>query len=187
MFDPYILLTGILIFFARLCDVSLGTIRTIVTVQGRMVTAFILGLFEVVLWLIVISAIVDRVVQQPVLIVFYALGFSTGNVVGIALERKLALGEIILRLFVQEHRQDVVDALRELDFDFTIFRGEGREGPVIEIYVVCQRRDLRKILKKVLEVEPDIFYLTETPGLVRRLRHQLDASPTGWRSIGKRK
>lgn len=185
--DAHLLLTGSLIFLMRVVDVSLGTIRTIVTVQGRMIYAFLLGLLEVTLWLIVISAIVDRVMAQPILILFYALGFSTGNVVGIWVERKIALGEIILRLIVPDHRREVHEALRAMDFSYTIFRGEGREGPVLEFYVVCSRRDLAKILKRVLAIDPTIFYLTETPGQVRRMQQNLVSTPTGWRAIGKRK
>jgi len=112
--DWFLLLTGLFIFVTRVIDVSLGTIRTIVTVQGRMVFAFMLGLFEVSLWLVVISSIADRVIAEPLLILFYALGFSTGNVVGIWLEKKLALGDVILRLIVPDQRREVHDALRAI-------------------------------------------------------------------------
>lgn len=185
--DAYLFFTGLLIFLTRVVDVSLGTIRTIVTVQGRMLSAFLLGLLEVTLWLVVISAVVDRVMAQPILILFYALGFSTGNVVGIWVERKIALGDIILRLIVPDHRKEVHEALRAMDFPFTIFRGEGREGPVLEFYVVCSRRDLNRILSRVLAIDPTIFYLTETPGQVRRMRQAIVNPPTGWRAIAKRK
>lgn len=185
--DWNLILTGLLVFGIRVLDVSMGTLRTIVTVQGRMIYAFCLGLVEVTLWLIVISAIVEEVIAKPVLILFYALGFSTGNVVGIMLEKKIALGDIILRLIVPDHLKEVHDKLKAMDFPFTIFRGEGREGPVLEFYVVCSRKDLQKILRRVLEIDPDIFYLTETPGLVRRMRQNLPMVPTGWRSTSKRK
>lgn len=181
------LVTGILIFLARVCDVSLGTVRTIATVQGRLALAFVLGLFEVVMWLIVISAIVDRVIQNPWLILFYAFGFSTGNVVGILLERKLALGDIILHLYVEENRAEVIEAIKNLDFSYTIFRGEGRMGPVVEIYVVCERKDLREILSKIRDIDPDIFYTTEIPGTVNRVRRKVELTAPRWRALNKRK
>jgi uncharacterized protein YebE (UPF0316 family) len=55
MFDNSILVTGVLIFVARIFDVSIGTIRTIVTVQGRTVIAFWLAIVEVIIWVTVAS------------------------------------------------------------------------------------------------------------------------------------
>jgi uncharacterized protein YebE (UPF0316 family) len=92
MIDLNILLTGLLIFFARICDVSIGTVRTIVTVQGRTVIAFFLAIFEIVIWITVASAVIHQIKEQPVLVLFYAFGFAKGNVVGIIFERKLAFG-----------------------------------------------------------------------------------------------
>lgn len=77
--ESHFLITGMIIFFARVCDVSLGTIRTIVTVQGRTVIAFFLGLVEVVIWISIVSTIVLTINNSPVLVVFYAFGYATGN------------------------------------------------------------------------------------------------------------
>ena len=44
---------------------------------------------------------------QPILGVFYALGFSTGNVVGIILERRIAFGHIILRIISTESGKEM--------------------------------------------------------------------------------
>ena len=85
-------LLGVLVFSSRVVDVSLGTMRTICIVQGRSKTAFVLGFFEVTLWLLVLSSVMNEILLRPVLMVFYALGFSTGNVVGIRLERKIGFG-----------------------------------------------------------------------------------------------
>ncbi|MCB1119920.1 MAG: hypothetical protein KJT03_00095, partial [Verrucomicrobiae bacterium] len=67
---------AVLVFLSRVMDVSIGTIRTLATVQGRMVLAFILGLFEVTIWLLVIATVVNTVLDRPWLLAFYALGFS---------------------------------------------------------------------------------------------------------------
>ena len=87
-----IIVTGIFVFFARICDVSIGTIRTIVTVQGRTAIAFGLGLIEITIWILVVSTVITQVKEQPILIAFYAFGYATGNFIGIIVERKLAFG-----------------------------------------------------------------------------------------------
>ena len=77
MFELGVVTTGLLIFFVRICDVAIGTIRTIVTVQGRTVVAFILALFEITIWITVASTVIHQIADQPLLIVFYAFGYAT--------------------------------------------------------------------------------------------------------------
>ncbi|MFW5883055.1 MAG: DUF2179 domain-containing protein [Verrucomicrobiota bacterium] len=175
------------VFLTRMTDVALGTIRTIATVQGRTVTAFVLGLFEVTMWLLVITAVINMVTERPWLIIFYAFGFSTGNVVGIWLERRLAMGFVILRIITGRHANEIIETLREADFRVTRFEGEGLRGPVSELYVVCERKELNRALQLARKIDKDIFFLTETPGTVRRFRQQRALPFAGWRSVAKRK
>ncbi|MDA0348517.1 MAG: DUF5698 domain-containing protein [Verrucomicrobia bacterium] len=178
---------AVVVFFSRVLDVSIGTIRTISTIQGRMVLAFVLGLFEVSIWLVVIATVVNTVMERPWLLIFYALGFSTGNVVGIVLERKLALGHSILRIFTGKHGQLIGSTLRENGFRVTSYTGEGASGPVNELHVVCERRLLTKALNLVQTIDPEIFYVCETPTRVRRFGPPMSASTTNLLDIRKRK
>ena len=125
-----LIVTGLLIFFARICDVSIGTVRTIMTVQGRTVISFILAFFEITIWVLVASTVINQLKEKPILIVFYAFGYATGNVVGIVVERKLAFGVIILKLLTRTAGQKVADYLREKGQPVTVFVGEGMKGPV---------------------------------------------------------
>jgi uncharacterized protein YebE (UPF0316 family) len=93
-----VLLMGVVIFIARVCDVSIGTVRTIVTVHGRSGIAFFLGLIEISLWLAAASAVIVQVRDVPILGAFYVLGYATGNFLGIQMERKIAFGSLILRV-----------------------------------------------------------------------------------------
>ena len=181
------LVTGIVIFLARIVDVSLGTMRTISTVHGQTLVSFILGFLEVSIWIFVISTVVAKIAQEPVLGLFYAFGFSTGNVVGIILEKRLALGHMVLRVFSLTHGKEIAGCIRENGYAVTTFQGEGRSGPVTQLYMVCRRRDIPKIIAMVNCMEPDAFYITEHPGDVNRVFHPFMAPVTGWRAIIKRK
>jgi len=178
---------AVLVFFSRVLDVSIGTVRTIATVQGRIVLAFILGLFEVTIWLVVIATVVNTVLERPWLLVFYALGFSTGNVAGILIEQRLALGHTILRVFTGPHAQAVTDQLRAAGFRLTRFQGEGARGPVFELQVVCERKELTRALSIVQQINPDIFYLCETPTRVRRAGTASGMTINDWFGRFKRK
>jgi uncharacterized protein YebE (UPF0316 family) len=186
MFSAATILTGVLIFAARVIDVSLGTLRTISTVQGRTRAAFVLGFIEVSMWLAVIATIVNDVAERPILGLFYALGFSTGNVVGILIERRLAFGHIILRIFTVKGDL-VARALRKSGFGVTTFEGEGLAGPVTEVMVVCKRRDLPGIVSTIGQLAPQAFYVTHPVGVVSRAQNPTMQTPTGWRAVLKKK
>ncbi|MFH1681609.1 MAG: DUF5698 domain-containing protein [Candidatus Eisenbacteria bacterium] len=181
------LLLGVVVFFARVLDVSVGTMRTISIVQGKTRNAFFLGLIEVSVWLAVVAAVVNKVMEQPILGVFYAFGFSTGNVVGIKIERRLAFGHTVFRVITPEHGEEMAVAVRAAGFPVTTFVGQGMAGPVTELYIVCRRRDLKRLVPIVLDVDPSAFYITEQAGSVSKLRRPFMTPRTGWRAIFKKK
>jgi uncharacterized protein YebE (UPF0316 family) len=187
MFDLHILITGIIVFLARILDVSIGTVRTIVTVQGRTVIAFVLAIFEISIWIAVASEVINQIKDQPILIVFYAFGYATGNVVGIMVERKLAFGMVILKVITKVAGKSLARRLRELGQPVTVFEGEGMEGRVNELYVVCRRRDLKWLLPIVKEEDPIAFYVVEQARDISKVLKPIYTPVTGWRAVAKKK
>lgn len=186
-FSIPVFLTGILIFFARIVDVSLGTLRTISIIQGRTWVSFWLGFIEIIIWLWVISTVVPQVKEIPVLALFYAFGFACGNMVGIRIERWLAFGHITIRIISRSHYREMADALRKAGFAVTVFQGEGMEGPVFELFIACRRRCLRQITDIVKAIEPDAFYISDQAGSVSKIYRPIMSPVTGWRAILKKK
>jgi uncharacterized protein YebE (UPF0316 family) len=187
MFEPHILLTGVVIFLARICDVSIGTIRTIVTVQGRTAIAFGLAIVEISIWVTVVSAVINQIKDHPLLVVFYAFGYATGNVVGIMVERKLAFGTVILRVITRDAGTRIADHLRQKGQPVTIFQGEGMRGPVNELYIACRRRDLKWILPEVQQIDSKLFYVIEQARDMRKVLKPVYSPLGGWRATDKRK
>jgi uncharacterized protein YebE (UPF0316 family) len=187
VFDPVVFMTGLAVFVARIFDVSIGTVRTIVTVQGRTSLAFTLAVFEVTIWLTVVSTVIHKVGELPILIIFYSLGYATGNVVGILVEKKLAFGLIILKIFSQQHGKKLADEFRKLGQAVTIFPGEGMNGPVLELYLVCRRRDLKWMVPKVHSIDRDAFYVVEQARDVSKVLKPVATPLGGWRQRHNRK
>jgi uncharacterized protein YebE (UPF0316 family) len=187
MFDSHILLTGVIIFVARICDVAIGTIRTIVTVQGRTAIAFTLAIFEISIWVTVVSAVINQIKDQPLLVVFYAFGYATGNVVGIMVERKLAFGTMILRIITRNAGSEIATCLRQKGQPVTIFQGQGMRGPVNELYIACRRRELKWILPEVQRIDPKLFYVIEQARDMSKVLKPLYTPLGGWRATNKRK
>jgi uncharacterized protein YebE (UPF0316 family) len=187
MLEWHTLLTGLIIFFARICDVSIGTIRTIVTVQGRTIVAFVLAVFEVTIWIFVAGTVINQIKEVPILSIFYAFGFASGNVVGILVERKIAFGLIVFKVITRDKTQALAEQLRGLGQAVTVFTGEGIRGPVYELYIVCRRRDLKRLIPMVKEVDPEAFYITEQARDASKVLRPICQPLTGWRAVLKRK
>ncbi len=185
--QPANLIYGVFIFAARVVDVSLGTLRTIAIVHGRTTMSFWLGFFESAIWLAVVSTIVQTVAAQPLYGVIYACGFATGNLVGIKIEQRIALGNLILRVISRSNSKHLVETLRNQGYRITTFMGEGKSGPVTELYIVCRRRDLKSLLGKIVAIDPEAFYVTEQAGSVSNVYRPIMQPVTGWRAILKKK
>ena len=168
-------------------DVSLGTLRTISIVKGRTWVSFWLGFGEIIIWIWVISTVVPQVKDQPILAIFYALGFATGNIVGIRIEKWLAFGHIIIRVISRECYTQMTDTLRQAGFGVTTFRGEGMRGPVVELYIVCRRKQLKEVFKIIETIEPTAFYITEQVGEISKIYRPILTPITGWRAVLKKK
>jgi uncharacterized protein YebE (UPF0316 family) len=180
-------LLGILIFLARIVDVSVGTLRTISIIQGRTKIAFFLAFIETTVWLLVLSAVLPQVMNSPILGVFYAFGFATGNVVGIMVEKRLAMGYTNFRVITTRFAKEITNSLREKGFAVTNFEGEGKDGKVTEIYVASDRKNLPALVKIVKEIEPDAFYIAEQAGFISKIRRPTMVPATGWRAVQKKK
>ncbi len=185
--DARILLTCIAIFFARIIDVSVGTVRIISIVQGRIKTAFVLGFIEVSIWLTVISTVMDKIKESPIIAVFYALGYASGNVVGIMIEKRFAIGNALLRIIFLEKGQMVAEELRRLGYHVMMFEGMDGDRKVQEIEIPCRRRDIEELVAIARSHEKEVYFVTESIGLAPRLKLPTMQQATGWRGIFKRK
>ena len=134
----------LLIFLARLVDVSLGTIRMIMVVRGKRIVAALVGFMEVTIYLLAISRVLSRM-DNPYNVFAYALGYATGNYVGIFLEEKMALGNIIVQVILEHEVDELVEKLRDNGFGVTVMEGCGRQGVRHLLNVTLQRKKLSKL------------------------------------------
>ena len=178
---------GVVIFVARIVDVSVGTMRVASIIQGRTRAAFILGFLETGMWVFIIASVLQRIAEKPVIGIFYALGFSTGNVVGIMLERRMAYGNMVVRAFVPSDGEKIAEAIYALGFGVTLFPGKGVKGPVTEVCVVCRRGEIRRITDTIESMWPGAFYVTEHAGLVSGINRPIAQPLAGWRGVQKKK
>ncbi len=181
--DLSVITTSILIFFARVTDVSLGTLRTAYVIQGRRELSWILGFLEVLIWVYAVSEVIHNL-TQPIYAISFALGFSTGNYLGITLEKWFALGSQIIRVFTHEGEK-ISATLRAKGLRLTSFTGNGRDGPIDMLFIGAPRRKVPEIQLAVRELDPKSYIMVDDlrADQASILLHQ----PTGWRAILKKK
>ncbi|HAE40744.1 MAG TPA: hypothetical protein DCG57_19240 [Candidatus Riflebacteria bacterium] len=185
--DMTVILTGLAVFMARIVDVSVGTIRIISIVNGRMKTAFVLGFIEVSIWLLVISTVLAKINESPVIAVFYALGYASGNVAGILIEKRISVGSSLLRIISMEKGLELATEFKRLGFQVVSFDGIESDRAIKEIEIPCRRKDIDRLVDIARKIEPDAFFVTANIGVGPKIRYPVMQPPTGWRAIFKRK
>jgi uncharacterized protein YebE (UPF0316 family) len=150
----------ILIFLARILDVSIGTIRIVFIARGKRRVAPILGFFEVFIWIVVISNLVNSM-NSLVAYVAYAGGFAAGNYIGMYIEEKLAIGTLLVRLIVPKGADKLAESLYAAGYGVTSVDAEGSSGPVTLIYTIIKRKDLKSVQEIIQEVNPHAFLTVE--------------------------
>ncbi|HSL89754.1 MAG TPA: DUF5698 domain-containing protein [Ignavibacteriaceae bacterium] len=140
----------------RICDVTLGTLRTILVVQGRKYYAAMIGFVEVLIWVFVIRFVVQNLDHIPNLI-GYAAGFATGNILGITIEQKIGLGFVQLNIISRHLTDKIADKLRKLKYGLTILPGEGGSGGVAIIVTIIPRKYQKKAISIIEEIDKSAF------------------------------
>lgn len=163
LFDSNIfnyLVLPLLIFLSRVLDVSIGTLRIIFVAKGKKYVAPILGFFEVFIWLLAISSIMQNL-DNYVNFLAYAGGFAAGNYVGMFLEEKIALGVMIVRVVTQKPADMLISRLNSMGFGITSVDAMGSKSEVNIIYTIIHRNEMKRVLSIIKEYNPKAFYSVE--------------------------
>ena len=157
----------LLIFLARILDVSIGTIRIIFVSRGYKVIAPLLGFFEILIWVIAISGIIKNM-DNFLYYIAYAGGFAAGTYIGMILEEKLAIGNVLVRIFTSENIDPLLKELHEKRYGATSLDAKGQYESVQIIYTVLKREKLEDLSMIINRHNPKAFYVVED---VRAVRH----------------
>jgi len=156
----------ILVFLARILDVSVGTLRIIFVSKGFKNYAAMLGFFESLVWILAVSQVMKHM-DNWVTYASFALGFSVGNYVGMLIEERIAIGNQIIRIITRHDATELVDYLREHGHEVTSIDADGDGGPVKLLFTVARRRKLETIIGVIKRFNPHAFYTIEDVRFVK--------------------
>jgi len=152
--------TAFLIFLIRVLSISMDTLRFMLTMRGKQAIAWVLGFLVTVLYVLTFNAVLKDL-SNPLYLIGYSAGFATGNVVGMHIERKLAMGFSNITIISKQKGLEIAQALREQDFAVTEIPGQGMDGPVLICELVVRRKDIPKIEKLALNTDSEAFITIE--------------------------
>lgn len=160
-FDFYTyLILPLLIFIARITDVTLGTLRIIFISKGKKNIAPLLGFVEMIIWILAITRIFENLNNWACYLAF-AAGFATGNYIGIVIEEKIALGVELIRIITSKEAGSLINSLRGKGYRLTYVTATGSQGEVGIIYSIIRRSNLKEFILFMKKFNPNAFYTIE--------------------------
>lgn len=156
-----------LIFLLRVCDMSLDTLRMLVVMRGKKGIAWVFGFMQSAIFVVAIASVLSDL-KNPLYVLGYAAGFATGNVVGMLIEERLAIGHIHMTVFSSSLGSAIAQRMRDEGFAITEVSARGKDGMVTLLHVNVLRRKVDQVHKIVNEVDESAFITAEDMRPVRR-------------------
>ena len=165
--DPHAWLFALLIFGLRVADMTLDTIRVLFVVRGKKAIVWVLGFFQSLIFVIAISSVLTEL-DNILNVIGYATGFATGNLVGMLIEQRLAIGHVLVTIISSNRGAFIAEKLRTGGYAVTEIPGRGKNGTVFELHASVLRKDVPNVETIVLEADPQAFVTAEDVRPVRR-------------------
>jgi uncharacterized protein YebE (UPF0316 family) len=154
------IIVPLLIFLARVCDMTLDTLRVIFMSKGVQYLPAIIGFFEVIIWLVAIGQVMNNL-TNAICYIAYGAGFATGTMIGMAIEERLSLGFVSVRFITKEDPVELLKFLRSHNYGVTSIEGEGGSGKVKMVFTIVKRQDLNNVIAIIKVFHPNAFYSVE--------------------------
>lgn len=120
----------------------------------------LLGFFEVTIWLVAITQIMQHL-DNVFCYIAYGLGFAAGTFTGMLIEEKLAIGTQVVRIFLTKNENQIKELLHASNFGFTVVDAQGATGQVKIIYTIVRRKDIQQIIDIINRCNSQAFYSIE--------------------------
>jgi uncharacterized protein YebE (UPF0316 family) len=151
----------LLIFLARIGDVSMETIRVIYISKGIKYLAPIIAFFEIVIWLLAMEVVMSDLANIANFFAF-AFGFASGTYIGLVIEERLSIGMVILRVIsTGESMDELVTFMQSENLGVTSLDAHGARGDVKVILSLVNRTDVPRLTAHIRTTNPHAFFSIE--------------------------
>ncbi|MDD3106506.1 MAG: DUF5698 domain-containing protein [Bacilli bacterium] len=156
-----LILECLLIFFARIIEVSMGTLRIILINKGYRKPGVVLAFFEVLMWIFVASQVIAGINEEPIKAIVYSFGFASGVYVGSRIENYLAFGKVLIQVITDTRMGTIItDVMRADGLGVTTIKGTGKDAEKTVIMIYANRKGKDMIVKKIHEIDEHAMIVT---------------------------
>ncbi|HNT25362.1 MAG TPA: DUF2179 domain-containing protein [Anaerolineales bacterium] len=167
LLSPQAWLSALLIFSLRVVDMTFDTLRVLVVMRGQKKIAWVFGFIQSLVFVVAIGSVLSQM-DNPLNVVGYAAGFATGNVLGMWIEEKLAIGHILLNITSPRLGTAISEHLRSNGYAVTEIPARGKDGMVTLLNVSVLRKNVTAVQKLVKDMDPEAFITAEDVRPLRR-------------------
>lgn len=158
----------VLIFFAKVIEVSISTLRIIYINKGFRKLGTILSLIEIFLWVFIASRVIMGVTEAPMKGIIYGLGFATGVYIGSILESYLAVGKIFIQaIIMRDEASHVTQALRTAGYGVTVISAQGKDRSRKVLLMFANRKNKDDIIRRITELDDDALIVANEVSMIR--------------------
>jgi len=143
----------------RILDVSLGTVRMIMTIRKRLLLASLIGFIEILIWFLVVKEALSTDVTSIWVAVSYSLGFATGTLLGGLLSDKFIKGNLSVQVVLQKQDDDIVNTIREAGFAVSVVNVMGRDEEHMKYMLLMEinKNQFNQLSSLIKKLDPKAF------------------------------
>ena len=158
---------SLIIFFGRIVDVSLGTIRINFIIRRKKIIAACIGFVEVIVFVSIIAKVIQDINNNIYGIFAYGAGFAIGTIIGMLISDKLSKDLFTTNIISKHKSEEIETSLRKEGFGATSYQGFGKDGNIKIINVICRNNCIDRLNKIALAIDPNSFITSSIVGSKR--------------------
>lgn len=157
------------IFFVRIIDVSLGTVRTIITVKGRRTLASMVGFIEVFIWFIIVKEALNTTETSIWIAISYSLGFATGTYIGSLLSDIFVSGTLGVQIVTSKQDNEMIKTIRNEGYGVSVVDVKGREDGVSKymLFIEIDKKRITRLKNLIKKLDPKAFMIVNETKFVQ--------------------
>ncbi len=164
-----ILLLCIKIFFARIIDVTLGTIRMVYTVKGKTIIAGIVAFIEVFIWFIIAREALNNGVESIWIAVAYAGGFASGTLLGSFISNRFINSLISVEVITSKGTPENIEKIRLEGFGVSVVETSSSltEQKNTILFITLNSKHLDELKRIIRHIDKNAFMVVNESKVVQ--------------------
>lgn len=146
------MLTYFIIFISKIIENTLSTLRLIVVAKGKKIFGAILQFIIAFVWVITTGIVVVNIKDDPLKVVFFALGSLIGSYLGSFIEEKIALGEDMLTVITNDNSSDkIIEKLSS--YNYPVYKLKSENKNTFILLVMSHKKNRSKIINIIKKID----------------------------------